>query len=364
MLSEIWSYAGIVILVKKSIFVGLGIIGVGLVIAIHECGHFIFGKLFKVNIPSFSIGFGPKIFSRHIGQTQFSISLVPMGGYVEAESGSYDNPLPGTIAFLAYWKKLVIIGGGIAFNLIFSYLVLSMLFFKGLPQNPFVPSTKSFFIESIEKNSPAEQAALCKNDVIITIDDQAINNKLPFLLEYIQQRPNTLVLLTVKRDENIIKVPVTLATRKEGAKTLGSLGVQFNFGKADPLPFFQSFYQGLLLTMELFKNSLDGITKSVRNKETKRFAGPLMMIKLSAQSASQGLQFFLFLLAYISIGLAVLNLIPLPIFDGGQALTATIEVLRGKAISEKTLNYIHLTCWVLMLSLFILLTYQDLLKLF
>ena len=364
MLSDVWSGTQIVLLAQKSLFVALGVIGIGLIIAIHECGHFIFGKLFKVNIPSFSIGFGPKIFSRSIGSTQFSLSLIPIGGYVEAESGTYGNPTPGTIAFLAYWKKLVIIAGGIAFNIIFSYLTFSFLFFQGLPQNPLVPSKKNFFIESIEKESAAAEASLCKNDMILRIDNQIIDNKLPVLLDYIQKHPHTTVLLTVKRDDSIIEVPVTLKSRVEGKEEVGILGVQFNFEKADPLPLLQALHEGFLLTVQLFKNSLLAFTKSVRNKETKRFAGPLMMIKLSAQSASQGLNLFLFLLAYISIGIAVLNIIPLPIFDGGQALTYTIEAITRRPISEKILNYIHLGCWILMLALFLLLTYQDLLKMF
>lgn len=364
MLSDVWSGTQLLLLAQKSIFMILGIIGIGLIIAIHECGHFIFGKLFNINIPSFSIGFGPRIFSHSIGSTQFSISLIPIGGYVEAESGSYDNPTPGTIASLPYWKKLAIIGGGIAFNIIFSYIILSILFFQGLPQNPLVPSKKNFFIESIEKNSAAEHASLCKNDIIIKIDHQAIDNKLPVLLDYIMKHPHTTVLLTVNRQNTIIEVPVTLKSRQEGSQEIGVLGVQFNFEQADPLPLLEALQEGFTLTIQLLKNSLTAFTKSVRNKETKQFAGPLMMIKLSAQSASQGLSFFLFLLAYISIGIAVLNIIPLPIFDGGQALTHTIEAIIRRPIPEKVLNYIHLGCWILMLALFVVLTYQDILKMF
>ena len=364
MLSDLWSGAQVILLAQKSIFMILGAIGIGLIIAIHECGHFIFGKLFKVNIPSFSIGFGPKIFSHSIGSTEFSISLIPMGGYVEAESGSYDNPTPGSIAALPYWKKMTIIAGGIAFNIIFSYLCFSFLFFQGLPQNPFIPSKKNFFIESIEKHSAADEASLRKNDVIIQIDDQPINNKLPMLLDYIHKHPNTTVVLTINREKNIINVPVTLKSRQDNDHEVGILGVQFNFEKSDPLPLFESLQEGFLLTVQLFKNSFFAFTNSIKSKETKRFAGPLMMINLTAQSAAQGIQFFLFLLAYISIGIAVLNIIPLPIFDGGQALMYTIEAIIRRPIGERLLNYIHLGCWILMLGLFLLLTYQDLLKMF
>lgn len=364
MLSDIYSGMQLLLLAKKGLFIALSIVGIGMIIAIHEFGHFIFGKLFKVNIPSFSIGFGPKIFSRYMGQTQFSLSLIPVGGYVEAETGSYDNPTPGTIAYLPYWKKLVIIGGGIIFNLIFSYLVFTVLLIQGLPQNPFMPSSKGFFIASLQKDSAADRAHLCKHDRILQIDGQVIDNKLPVLLEYIQAHPNTPVTLTIQRENNVLEVPVTLGSKPDGKTEIGALGVEFNFEKSEPVPFFESIYKGFDLTLTIFKNIFSSFTKSIQNKDLKRFVSPLMVIKISADSASQGMEFFFFLLAYISIGLAVLNIIPLPILDGGQALTSTIEAIIRRPIGERLLNYIHLGCWILMLGLYVLLTYQDILRIF
>lgn len=364
MLSDIWSAASAGILLQKILTMSLGLIGIGLIIAIHECGHFIFAKLFKVNVPSFSIGFGPKIFSKSLGTTQFSLSLIPVGGYVEAESGRYDNPTPGSIAALPYWKKLTIIAGGILFNLIFSYLIFSFLFFKGLPQNPFIASTKPFFVASTEINSPAAQAGIQPNDVIISIDNKPLDNNLPTLLDYIQKHPKTQVSVTIQRNGSLHTLPVLLGSRHEGNKEIGTIGVQFSFAKSNPLPLLKSFKESWLLTTQIFTNSFKAFTRSIRKKETKQFAGPLMIIKVAGQSAAEGLNFFLFLLAYISIGIAVMNIIPLPIFDGGQALTYTLESLFRRAIPDRILNYIHLSSWLLMVGLFILLTYQDLLNFF
>lgn len=105
--------------------IAAGIVGVGFVIAFHEFGHFLFGKLFGVNIPAFSIGFGPRIISKKIGTTTFSLSAIPIGGYVEAEAGTYGDTKPGSIAALAYWKKMAIIVGGILLTLFFHTLFLS-----------------------------------------------------------------------------------------------------------------------------------------------------------------------------------------------------------------------------------------------
>lgn len=362
MLSNLFSSAYLYSLIAHAPSIILGVLGIGFIIAIHECGHFIFGKLFNVNIPSFSIGFGPKILSSKIGETDFSISLIPIGGYVEAESGNYENPTPRSIAALPYWKKFIIMIGGICVNIAFSYIVFTILFFKGFPQNSLIPSSKEFFIESISPDSAAYKAGLQAQDIIVSIDNKPINNNLGTLLEYIHTHPNVSTSITVKRNNDLHTFDITLGQTEHKKNNIGMLGATFAFGSSDPLPFFASLQQAALLIKTITFYTFLGFKNSIKRKETKGFAGPLMMIKVAAQSASQGFELFIFLLAYISIGIAILNALPLPILDGGQIVTTTIESLTRRAISEKVLNIIHLACWVFMMGLFLLFTYQDILR--
>ncbi len=127
----------LIALLPKLFFLFEGIIGLGFIIAFHELGHFLFCKAFNIRVPSFSIGFGPKLFSKKIGGTEFSLSAIPLGGYVEiagsAEVGQGEQKEAhandeGSFARKPYYQKLLVMLGGIAFNILFAYVVLSLLF--------------------------------------------------------------------------------------------------------------------------------------------------------------------------------------------------------------------------------------------
>jgi regulator of sigma E protease len=353
-LTQIFSFG-----LKNIPLVIAGIGGIGFVIAFHEFGHFLFGKLFGVNIPNFSVGFGPKLMSKKIGTTTFSLSAIPLGGYVEAESGTYGKNEPGTIAALAYWKKMAIIGGGILFNLIFSYFVFVGLSVTGIPGNPFFVGTGTHLVQKIEKNSAAEKAGLQAGDKIIKINEIATEKQIGLLLETLRKHPNQIVQLTVKRDEAEKIVTAHIGSKEFKGKQIGSLGVHFGFEATPPVSLSKAFCQAYTLTSSIVKNSITGFGRAFSKRSTDGLAGPLMMISLTAQTAGHSAGLFLLLLAVVSISLAVLNIIPLPILDGGQAVTYTLETLLRRPIKEKTLEIVHMTCWVLMLGLFLYLTFKD-----
>ena len=149
-----------------------GILGIAFLIFIHECGHFIMCKVFGVRTPSFSIGFGPKLLTKKIGNTEFSISAIPFGGYVEiagsAEVGQGDQKEAfardeGSFAVRPFYQKFCIMIGGILFNLIFAYLVLIFVFAVGLPKSEFLyPLNAIPKIETVEEESPQQQKPALK----------------------------------------------------------------------------------------------------------------------------------------------------------------------------------------------------------
>jgi len=337
----------------------IGLFGVGFVIAFHEFGHFIFGKLFGVSIPTFSIGFGPQLIKQKIGSTSFSLSLIPMGGYVEAEVGDYSNPKPGTIAAIAYWQKMLIIIGGIACNFIFAYLVFVGLSMTGIPSNPFFAGENKHRIEKIEAGSSAEIAGIQPGDRILKIADMSLESDLKQLLETLKGLANTDTVLTIERNGEILEKPITIGSRTVKDKEIGSLGVQFGFESTPAVGFMQALQQGFTITKTITINTIAGFSRVFAQRSTDGLAGPLMMISLSVQTAGHSTALFFLFLAFISISLGVLNLIPLPILDGGQAVTYTLEALLGRSLHEKTLEYVHYTCWIVMLLLFAYLTFKD-----
>ena len=346
-------------IIKNSFSIITGIFGIGFIIAFHEFGHFIFGKLFGVNIPSFSIGFGPKLLTTKIGSTDFSISAVPLGGYVEAEVGNYNNPQPGTIAGIAYWKKMTIIGGGILFNLIFAYAVFVGLSLTGIPGNPFYTKGGVHAIEKVEPNSAAQQHGIIAGDKITAINGTNTKNDLRALLTIVKNIPNQKAEITVERDGKEYNIYAVIGSKTVKGKEIGSLGAQFSFAQTPPVDFRTALQQAFEMTVSLIKSTANGFLGALTKRSTDGLAGPLMMISMTAQTASHSVKLFLLLLGLISVSLAVLNLIPLPILDGGQAVTYTIEAIRQKPLSEQTLEYVHYTCWLLMLTLFVYLTFKD-----
>lgn len=161
------------------------LLGITFVVVFHEFGHFLFAKLFKVYTPAFSIGIGKKIFSKRIGDTDFCISAWPIGGYVEIPT---EDGLDGKIGFnsIAYWKKFLIILGGIFFNIILTFLIFSFIFFSGAPESPMLPYNRN--VNKIESVTPESInfEILQAGDIFLEVNKIEINDNTKLLLETIR----------------------------------------------------------------------------------------------------------------------------------------------------------------------------------
>lgn len=349
---------------NKVVPIIFGIVGAGFVIAFHELGHFLFGKLFGVSIPSFSIGFGPALFKRKIGSTIFSISLIPIGGYVEAEAGDPLNPSPNSVEAKAYWQKMCIVGGGIFFNLIFAYTVFVGVSFWGIPSNPYFSKNEARIIHSLEQNSPAEKSGLLPHDRIIKIDGNDVSKDMTALMSYLWSNPNKDVFLTIERNGKQEQIGAILSSKELNGEKYGWLGAHFIFDAVPGVSLPKALKQGFDLLIGLISETLKAFKRALSQGSTKGLSGPLVMINATAKSVSQGPSIFFLLLAFISVSLAVLNLFPLPILDGGQAVIYTIEAIIRRPLPEKIKEYVHYACWLLMIALFIYVTFKDIGRIF
>ncbi len=339
-----------------------GVLGVGTVITIHEFGHFIFGKLFNVHIPEFSIGMGPKIYSKKIGETTFCISAIPVGAYVAADqdpetAGGYHR----TIQSKKYWQKFIIVSGGVLFNLIFAYLLLIGLSMRGVPASPLL--TGDHIIEKVIPHSAAYKAGIIEGDKIIAIDNISVEKNVEKLLEIISENPHKTANLIVLRNKELLTLPCTFNTHNDD-ETKGSIGIHIAFSGIHPTTFTHAIIQAESLLKMLVIKNIKQIKNIFIKKSAKNLAGPLGMIHLAIDSASKGMVFLLLLLVLINVGLAVLNIIPLPILDGGHLLIYTIEAIIGKPIHEKIQAIISYIAIGLFALLFIYLTFQDTIRIF
>jgi regulator of sigma E protease len=350
------------------------IIGFGVLVLVHEFGHFIFCKMFGVHTPNFSIGFGPKIIQKKIGTTNFCISALPLGGYVEIaglqEVGQGEQKhaqANDKTAFSSkpYWQKFLILTGGVSFNLLFSYLALIILFMVGAPTKPEIKIT------SVQVSSLAANAGILTNDIVLKINNIDINkNPDQFTKEWqkIQKLENKEIVFTISRDDEEIKeIKILLPSlSKVDSEKKGRLGIVVESGfskERTKYPFIKAIKKGIKTTNEYIVLTLKALKTLIKNRSLKGVGGPVLIFSQGTKLAKQGFVYLLIFLAIISISLAIMNLIPIPALDGGQLVFVTIESIIGKEIPISIKNVIHLASIALLLALFLYITYRDILLL-
>lgn len=344
----------------------IGIIGVGFVIGIHELGHFLCAKLFNIHTPSFSIGMGPRIFEKKIGDTTFALSAIPLGGYVEiagmaeinqGDQKSAHSTDSTSFAVKPYWQKMLVISAGVIFNLVSAYITLFILAFVGLPE-------RSTIISTINPDTAAAQADLLAGDTLVSIDDHNLNNSALELVTYMHNtRAGQTVCVQIMRNGLIKNVPVTLGARNPGSPdSPGALGItDFTVVYKKSSSFIQAHNAAYSIIRSIIFNTFTALSQIFRGGAIRgTLGGPLMLIKGTAGAASQGVLAFLFFLAFFSVSLAVLNILPIPILDGGQAVFITLEAILRRPLNPTVRQYIHIACWLLLMGLMLVLSYYDL----
>jgi len=352
--------------IKLLFFVLLALLGLGVLVAIHECGHFLFAKLFGVRTPSFSIGMGPVLVSKKWWGTEFKLSAIPFGGYLEiagqAEIGQGDQREAhatdrGSFQVKPYWQKLLIMGGGILFNLLAAFIILVGLFYSGMPKTMFLGGdTLRPVISRVLDDSVAQKVGLRAGDEIISVNQVGKLNS-SRLIQELQKNKGRAIELVVKRDSDLLTLGPTLDKS-------GMLGVEF---KAEFLPRYgvlASVKEAVVAVLRLTSAVVDVVIKIFTQHAVNNLGSPLKFIEYFVNSASEGAAILFFFIAFLSINLAVFNLIPLPIADGGQIVFITIEAIIRRQIPEKIMYGIHLASWILVMVLAGYLLVKDSISLF
>lgn len=339
----------------------------GLLIFVHELGHFIVAKLMKVKVLKFSLGFGPRVIGKKIGETEYLISSFPLGGYVKmlGEDGVEEiseEERPRAYNYQPVWKRFLIVFSGPLFNLLFASLLFILIFMTGFPV--LLPQ-----VGEVLTDSPAAKAGLLRGDSIIEIDSKPIN-RWDEMTEFIHKNPGRELLLKVKRDNQVMafhltpekkEVPNIFGEKKEvgliGIKPLGSTMVI-----RESLPV--AFIKGITKTWDISVLTVVSIIKLIqRIIPAETIGGPILIFQMAGQEAAHGpLSFFTFM-AIISINLGVLNLLPIPILDGGHILFLSIEAIRRKPLSEKVIMVAQRLGLAIIITLMVFAFYNDIMRL-
>lgn len=354
------------ILIWQNMFtIAAGLIGLTFLVTFHEFGHFLFCKLFKIHTPSFSIGLGPYLYSKKIGDTVFAISAIPAGGYVEiagaAEVGQGDQAHAErqdqySFASKPFYQKFLVMSGGILANLLFAYVAIIGVCWAGLPQSPLAyPENGTTTIKTVSEDSAAAKYGLQAGDTIIAFNNEQIQGDPQKLITLIRSHANQPVVLRVQRTNEEQDISVTIGE----SHSVGVLGVGYNLTEVPGYSFLEAIKKGITMTNERIVGTLQAFKHMFAQRDISGLQGPIGIISIASQGAAAGIKVLLLLLAIISINLALLNLLPLPILDGGQVLFYGIEALIGRPLPTRIREYIHLTTWFLLIGLLLYISAKD-----
>lgn len=343
------------------------IVLLGILIFIHELGHFLFAKLMKVKVLKFSLGFGPKIIGSKYGETEYQISAIPLGGYVKMlgeEPGAVLSEEEKARAYSSQpvWKRLVIVGAGPVFNIIFAAFIFSFVFSAG------VPMLMSDVGEVIAE-SPASRAGLTKGDSIVGIDREPIK-RWDEMTEVVHKSPGKKLQFRIKRGSEIIVLEITPEKKTAPnifgeSKEVGLIGIR-PYGNTfiEKHAFPSAISQAVSRTWELSVLTLVSMIKLIqRIIPADTIGGPILIFQMAGQQAAQGPMSFFVFMAVISINLGVLNLLPIPILDGGHLLFLGLEAIRRKPLSERIVMIAQKVGLALLITLMVFAFYNDIMRL-
>ncbi len=349
----------------------------GILIFVHELGHFIFAKLCNVKVLKFSLGFGPRIVGKRIGETEYVVSAVPLGGYVKMygedvgdEVSEQDNDR--SFKSQALWKKAVIVLAGPVFNILLTFGLYTSLLATGI-EVP-VPDLKNLMpvVDEVDPSYPAAAAGLIKGDKIMRIGGSEINTWIDIInmvgtnpakpLEFVVQRGDQLYTLTI--------TPRAIQEKDRSGQpiTIGRIGIRksgqglYTFIKS--VSIFDVPMKGAFATYKMGTVIFDSIRMTINGEiSVRNLGGPISIFTESSKAASAGFITYFLFMALVSVNLGVLNLLPIPVLDGGHLLFMGIEAIKGGPVSDTVVAISQRIGIALLLALMILVMYNDIFRL-
>ncbi|MEE4313797.1 MAG: RIP metalloprotease RseP [Desulfofustis sp.] len=348
------------------------IIVLGILIFVHELGHFLFAKLFRVKVLRFSLGFGPKVVGKVLGETEYLISAVPLGGYVKMLGESPDDRQAGededrSFAGKPVWQRFCIVLAGPLFNLLFSVVLFFAIFLSmGMPE-----SRESTVVGEVNASSPAEQAGIAVNDRILAIDGRQVSVWLD-VLNAVKNSDGRQLEFLVERDGRELAVTVTpqldsvkniFGEEQERRYMIGI--VKLDEIEYRPAGLFEALQAAVWQTWMFIYLTFMGVVKIIQKViPASELGGPILIAQLAGEQARAGLLNLAHFMGLLSVNLGILNLLPIPVLDGGHLVFLTIDGIRRKPISERLQIVAQQVGIALLGTLMIFVFYNDIIRLF
>jgi len=354
------------------------IIVLAILIFVHELGHFLVARWCGIRVDAFAIGFGPKILHWKRGEVEYSLRAIPFGGYVRIHGENPDEEnTTGPDAHRSFVNKnrliqAAVLVAGVTFNFIFAWLLYIGIFSAGVTasSDTFAKysdniTDKRVMITSVSSGSPAEMAGLKMGDNIISVDNTA--NKIEDIQVKINESGGQSISVSYTRGgENKSVEVIPTEGIVEGKYAIGIAMIEVGELK---LPFFVAIWESLKYTIFTIRDITVGLTVFIGSifMGTANFSdvtGPVGIAGVVGDAADMGFVYLLMITAYISLNLGVINLLPFPALDGGRLLFVGIESVIHRKIPMKFANITNMVGFSLLMLLMIVVTYNDVLRLF
>lgn len=347
------------------------ILTLGLLVFVHELGHFLVARAFGISVDEFGFGFPPRIFGIKRGNTVYSINWIPLGGFVKIKGVAGDDAAKerfadsDSFAAARTWKKFCVLAAGIVMNILLGITLLTVGFRIGLPlsleQDIPNATTRNAQIQilSIQSPSPAESVGLQPGDALVSINTATFLST-DDVRNFLAERPGQEIHLQWKRKETVREGTVRLLNQ-EGRGMLGvSLGKIGIVSFSLPRAFLMGAQTSFGMAGQIFV-ALADVLRGLVVEHTVRpdLSGPIGIAVMTGQAARLGFIYLLQFTAILSVNLAVFNVLPIPALDGGRILFVLIERVRRKPLNERIEALIHNTGFVFLLALVLLVTARD-----
>ncbi len=344
------------------------IIVLGVLVGIHEFGHYIVARMCGVQVQTFSLGFGPKIASKKVGPTEYCLSVIPLGGYVRMLGDDPNEEIPEeekSRSFLTQpvRKKIAIVVAGPLFNLLLAVLIYSGIYMTGFP-------TVTAVIGEVQEDSAAEAGGMLPGDKVIAIENEQISDW-EEVRETVQGSGGKPLYFLVQRDGQEVELNITPRS-KESEDVFGDAQAVWLVGitpKGDQITKrynpVKAIYMGTENTIKLTYLTVKGIFKMIMGKiSSESLGGPILIAQIAGEQAERGFSNVILFVAMLSINLGVLNLFPIPVLDGGHLLIFSIEGIIGRPISLKIREIAQQVGLFLIISLMVFAFYNDIMRIF
>ncbi|MDX9787747.1 MAG: RIP metalloprotease RseP [Desulfobacterales bacterium] len=344
------------------------VIVLGILIFFHELGHFIVARFFGVGVEKFSLGFGPRLFGKTVGETDYRISAIPLGGYVKMtgeDPGADIDPadIPRSFTHKHVFKRMLIVAAGPLFNILLALLIIMMIY---MISGVYILKPT---VGSVGKNTPAERQGLKSGDQIIAIDQVRLENW-EEMARMITDSKGKALVFSVLREGQLLTLHIT--AELQTAKNLFGEDVdRYLIGIG---PSGDSFHKTIGLvgavtesvkqTYQITELTVISIVKMIQGSLSREtLGGPIMIAQMAGEQVKEGAANFFFFIALLSINLGIINFLPIPVLDGGHLLFFSIEAILGRPVNTRMREIAQQIGIFLLLLLMIYVFYNDITRL-